>query len=96
LVPIEPPHHRSLPPMLASRRRNHCSSKNSNDFCNKIGPFHHFATANHCVAKGSFALDVGHLKPEAIIAVGIVGLRPYLRCELGPFVDAVATWQVSE
>ena len=38
LVPIEPPHHRSLPPRLASRRPNYCSSKNSNDFCNKIGP----------------------------------------------------------
>ncbi len=38
LVPIEPPHHRSLPPMSASQRPNHCSSKNSNDFCNKIGP----------------------------------------------------------
>jgi hypothetical protein len=37
LVSIEPPHHRSLPPMPASRRPNHCSSKNSNDFCNKIG-----------------------------------------------------------
>ena len=39
LVPIQPPHHRSLPPMSASRRPNHCSSKNSNDFCNKIGPY---------------------------------------------------------
>ncbi len=37
LVPIQPPHHRSLPPMSASQRPNHCSSKNSNDFCNKIG-----------------------------------------------------------
>src|SRR5436190_6058021 len=37
LIPDAPSHHRTTPPMFASKRRNHCSATASIDFCNKIG-----------------------------------------------------------
>src|SRR5436309_15195385 len=37
LIPYAPSHHRTTPPMFASKRRNHCSATASIDFCNKIG-----------------------------------------------------------
>src|SRR5204863_3782277 len=38
LIPDAPSHHRTTPPMFASKRRNHCSATASIDFCNKIDP----------------------------------------------------------
>src|SRR5882762_9101739 len=36
LIPLQPTHHGTFPPLTASPSRNHCSPQPSTDFCNKI------------------------------------------------------------
>jgi hypothetical protein len=36
LILIKPPDHRQSPPLIAPKRRDHCSPTPATDFCNKI------------------------------------------------------------
>ena len=54
LLALQPPHHRPPPQQIASERRNHCSQKPSNHFCNKICPKRHPPRKRSALAPADF------------------------------------------